>query len=170
MSEQIETAEALDALPVGSVVRGDDGHAWEREHKAFTSVPTWHTIRSHGDYPADAGGLLPATVLHRPDAPAPQPVTLRCCRNGCESEPTSIARDYWADDLSYNLVPVCATHAQPRTVSAEKYEAAVQALWLDYCGDPDRPLDPGYRHTLEEVAGTVLAALGLTVAEAGEVR
>jgi hypothetical protein len=107
---------------------------------------------------------------------AAQPVILRCCRNGCESEPTSIARDYWDDDLSYSLVPVCAKHAQPRTVSAEQVRAAARVLYEQMADDDETSwiewgAAPVRVHSLwtGKVRNT-LAALGITVAGAGEVR
>ena len=73
MSEQITTAEELDALPMGSVVvEGDhttpdaSGLGFEVMPGVFHRFPSgWYVVAGHG--PRDVP--LPATLLYRPDAP-----------------------------------------------------------------------------------------------------
>lgn len=68
MSERIETAEALDALPVGSVVLDRAGDAWMSAHRN-----RWVTADVRGDCPN--AELIrrfgPLALIYRPDAPAP---------------------------------------------------------------------------------------------------
>lgn len=54
--------DALDALPVGSVVLGDDGRPWQRRHSG------WETVARFVAFPPTAAGLTPARVLYRADA------------------------------------------------------------------------------------------------------
>lgn len=68
MTEQITTPEALDALPVGSVVLDRSTEAWQKDVEglwcsAFYQPVTGSTLLDRN--------LGPLTILWRPDAPAP---------------------------------------------------------------------------------------------------
>lgn len=65
MSEQITTAEELDALPVGSVGRGELGQTYARYEAGWFGAGRKHPL----DVSTEVA--YPVTVLYRPDAPAP---------------------------------------------------------------------------------------------------
>lgn len=69
-ADRVTTAAELDALPVGRVVLGADGHPWQRALRSMDTTQSWRTLGFHAYFSATASGLLPATVLHpRPDDP-----------------------------------------------------------------------------------------------------
>lgn len=60
----IVTAEDLDALPAGTVVRSDEGNTFERERIGWSEIGfTWN--------PSSEDIALPARILYRPDSEAP---------------------------------------------------------------------------------------------------
>lgn len=75
MSEQITTPEELDALPIGTVLLGSDGHVWQRRprHRAPWQSLTGGAYTRVSDFLADAA---PLTFLYRPDAAPVEPRTL----------------------------------------------------------------------------------------------
>lgn len=74
MSEQITTAEEMDALPVGSVVLSE---AYRRDTNdvryrcAFQRLYDGAWYRGGRFRDTEVAYILPAVILHRPDAPAP---------------------------------------------------------------------------------------------------
>lgn len=72
MTETITTPEALDALPVGSVVLipGETRHRVAEVRDAGTSGGRYLRTFNGADHYSPQR-FLPLTVLHRPDAPAP---------------------------------------------------------------------------------------------------
>lgn len=91
VGDTITTADQLDALPLDSIVRGDDGRPWIKRLKDFTlNESAWFTDCSHAAFGADAGGLLPATVLYVPgEQPSPPVEDARadgyCTCNGLDA-------------------------------------------------------------------------------------
>lgn len=73
VGDVITTAGELDALPVDAIVRGDDGRPWQRALRSMDPTTVWRTLDFRAYFPATAGGLLPAVLLYRPDAPPAAP-------------------------------------------------------------------------------------------------
>ena len=113
--QQITTAEELDALPVGSVVRSGDGQIWER---CTRSCAGWDCLSEDGDAGLYAAETVvfqttppQATVLYRPDVPM--------------SESSGQAPDLQSGDDT-------ATPDRLADVAAavsEAYEPTGQAIW-----------------------------------------
>lgn len=76
MTDPITTPEALDALPLGTVVLDRHGMAWQRNTPfAWSSTDVLRLHRKRDEFVLP--GSLPATVLFRPEAPTPTAADLR---------------------------------------------------------------------------------------------
>ena len=127
MTEKITTPETLDALPVASVVRSSDGQIWQRRGGG------WDCLSENGEGgPYDAETVLyqalppSATVLYRPDAPAPSADVrealaqiMAAAVDGCHewSESSQDYRDEWLQGADAALAWFAAR--QPAPVDAE---------------------------------------------------
>ena len=66
----ITTVEELDALPVEAVVRSDMGNVYIKDHDLDNPTDTWWVAGGGVSEYQSNRILLPATVLHAPDAGA----------------------------------------------------------------------------------------------------
>lgn len=63
MHPVLTTAEELDALPTGSIIRDKSGQAWQKVADSYWHAALWKQGNSSADV---AAHLCPAVVLYRP--------------------------------------------------------------------------------------------------------
>lgn len=100
MAEQITTAEELDALPVGSVVRDAQGDLWLRQQGGWgcLTAETHFTVLD----------FAPVAVLYRPDVPHPTEAEVR--------ERVAAALVEAAEALNYGEAATIRSHAPENPV------------------------------------------------------
>lgn len=152
MSEQIETAEALAALPVGSVLRNGQGVAFQMAVEGGERVLLGTNLSIIRDL-VPFLHAWPLTVLYRPDTPAPAPADedreALVVRSGDEADPHLYLLDpvegCWgayrlvdcvsAEEIvqPWHPLPLVARSPRPApSVSAERESIDRACAWSDY--------------------------------------